>query len=205
MAVMLPSSTSRDSVGMNTEASQEQIAAARVLFIIASRITPESQKFANWVLSATGAAVALLLSNLSALVGIASTASIKWGIGALIVSILVGLVTRYNAASIETALRVQEEIDALMLRMAEERTEQEKRQPGSPAFNAETFQAEMWKSLLQPALWMAKRGDRLARAGDHLAPIRMLAKLSQFNGRLIFFQFLLIALGPLLIVCGVRS
>lgn len=190
---------------MNTEASQEQNAAARVLFIMASRITPESQKFSNWVLSATGAAVALLLSNLDALVGIASTASIKWGLGALIVSILVGLLARYNAACIETALRVEQEIAALIVRIQEERLEQEKSQPGMAPFRQEIFQGELEKSLLQPSLWMAERGARLARAGDPLAPIRMLAKLSQFNGRLIFVQFVLIALGPLWIVSGVRS
>ena len=190
---------------MNMRASQEQQVASQTLQIFAYHITPVSERFSNWVLTATGAAVALLLSKLDTLIEIVSTPAIKWGIISLLASMLVGVLVRYNANSIETALKVEQEAIKLLHRISEERVELEKKGQKFPAFDIDVFRAEMHRSLLQPSLWLAERSHRLALAGDHVAPMRMLAKLSQINGRLIFAQFLLIALGPFLIVLGVKG
>ncbi|MDG9968253.1 hypothetical protein N7638_09445 [Achromobacter mucicolens] len=72
-------------------------------------MAPASLSFLNGILTLTGAAVALLISQANVLLGLVSPAAMKYGLAVLIFSGLFGLMAKYNASIVEMALRLGSE------------------------------------------------------------------------------------------------
>lgn len=72
-------------------------------------MAPASLSSLNGILTLTGAAVALLISQANVLLGLVSPAAMKYGLAVLIFSGLFGLMAKYNASIVEMALRLGSE------------------------------------------------------------------------------------------------
>lgn len=185
---------------MSPPPSPEQFAAAATLTQTARHMAPASLSFLNGILTLTGAAVALLISQANVLLGLVSPAAMKYGLAVLIFSGLFGLMAKYNASIVEMALRLESEGEqfgkALEARLASQ---------GVTELDTQKYEDEVLRGLFWPTKILVARSFAKNRRGDYTAQARTVAKLSQATGLLVLLQFLCVAIGPLIMVVGIRG
>lgn len=176
--------------------STESRLAGSTLVLMAQHAAPKTHEFSGWLLTLTGASIALVLSKADVFTAYIEASYLKTGLLVMLASALFGLVARYLNSLTSLMLAMREEARRLGADAAHELAAQGKE------LDWQEYQRELTKGLFWPASASARRSLRQILAGNHNYGDIKLAKLGQVQSFFIGLQFLCVVIGPTLMVLG---
>jgi hypothetical protein len=174
---------------------QSSTLAMTVMAEMANKISTKIDAFATWLLAGFGGAVALMLTSHDA-IGLVSRNAIRTDLKLFGAAVVVTVVEKYIAiiaiAGSEAVLATR----ALILEHIKLRRESDL----PPSLDAELIKAQIVRAIFRPFRWIPERDAKRVKAGDSMAGIRRLVRLSQVQGLLLLVEILLFlfALGTII-------
>lgn len=162
--------------------------------IAAEKANASLMVFSGWLVGGIGAALALLFSNIEKVAQMVDIDFIKPALALLLVALLISTISRLMSSMVSAGIESNEK----SLLLAEEI-----RSTGA-AFDANVFMSEFARALFPIQRWFANQSMYKAKQGDTVAAARGIAKLSQAQAMLVFFEVLLVVVAGSLLLAGVR-
>jgi hypothetical protein len=166
-----------------TPPSLEQRFAKIALETTARSVSASLSEYQKWLVAGIGAAVGLLLPKLHDLALLIGDARTVLVIALLCLAIAMSVISLLLGAQVLAGATVGPEMEKAAVAMAQTATQEP---------DVELIYAEMQRALWWPASWGFNYGRRAAARGDHVAPGRLIARLSQFQAYLVIGQVLII-------------
>ncbi len=173
---------------INQENAEEKLAASNTLRALGEATSSALDKFSMWAIAAAAAVVAAMLASLSEVTQYLSKERIGWVMLAFVAACATAVIARYIGMLVSATTEVAE-------RMNEQRGDDE----GPADVNFDIYFAEYAKGFYWHLRWFVKRELGLALGGDIARSGRLVAKLAQWHGLVVFLQ-LLLTLGALAIL-----
>lgn len=179
--------------------SNEQRAVSVYLLVQAKHYSESLAQFSVWLLTAIGAALALMLANLDNVVKFIPPSSVKAGMYLLLAGLLCGALARYLGTTIKAQIAVINEGHSAGYELGTE--------IGLAAgkFDWSVFMEELRKSLWPPVRFFTTRTFQQELTGGGLQSVRQLTKSVQILGVVTLLQTIFVLLAALQMVLGIGS
>lgn len=164
--------------------------------LMAQHATPKTYEFSGWLLTLTGASIALVLSKADVFTAYIEASFLKTGLLVMLASALFGLLAKYLNSLTSMMLVIRDESRWLGADAAYELASQGRE------LDWQEYQRELTKGLFWPASLSARRALRQLLAGNHNYGDIKLARFGQIQSYFIGLQFLCVVVGPALMVLG---
>jgi hypothetical protein len=161
---------------------REDIYLARVLTVMADRVSAGFGSFSSWMIAGYGAALGLLVAHIDTVKDFVSPRSISWSIIFFLVAVVLNIFARYLAFMVAVSVAVGKEVETIQL-------------PNPPVPNPLDFQYIL--SQMEQAIWWPQRiivqwSNARIRAGDVSIAGRRNLKIAQIQAWLACLQVLLL-------------
>jgi hypothetical protein len=166
-----------------TPPSIEQTIAKLALEATARAVSTSLTEYQKWLVAGVGAAIGLLLPKLHDLAVLIGDTRTLLVLALLCASIMLSVVSLLLGAQVLASTSVAPEMEKALKPPAESAQ-------AEPSI--EVMFVEMRRGLWLPALWGFDYGRRAMERGDHVAPRRLVARLSQIQAYLVISQVLAI-------------
>jgi hypothetical protein len=176
------------------EIKSEKDAAAEALMIAAEKANSSLMVFSGWLVGGIGATLALLFSNLEKVFEIVDVNFVKLALALLLVALLISTISRLMSSMISAGIESNEKSLLLAAEIAATGAE----------FKIDIFMSEFARGLFPFQRWWVRKSMSKAKQGDTAATARSIAKLSQAQAMLVFFEVLLVVLAGGLLLVGIR-
>jgi hypothetical protein len=140
-----------------------------------------------WVLGGFGIGLGLFLAHIDVVSKFIYVTHVRFALVVFLFSVAAAVMANFLSTVIRSSLAVTDDLDAYV----------KEHQPSG--LNLELFLTEYRRGLFPHVAWMTDKAMQKARAGDKLFGARLVAKMSQIQGLLVFGQCVLalVALGGL--------
>jgi hypothetical protein len=155
----------------------ESILSARLLSLMAVRVSERLAVFSSWLVGSFAALLALLISNLETIHTFLPPACIGTSSTLFLFAVGLHVVQRYLFALVSGSYSVGTEVEAMTL---------------PPSLNVEAIWEQLEKATLWPARILVKRTIKKMRVGDLAAGGRLNATLAQIQGFLVLTQMVFV-------------
>jgi hypothetical protein len=95
--------------------ARENIYLARVLTVMADRVSAELGSFSGWMIAVYGAALGLLVAHIDTVKEFVSVRSISWSMIFFLVAVVLNIVARYLGFMVAVSVAVGKEVEAIQL------------------------------------------------------------------------------------------
>lgn len=159
--------------------TQESIVAGKMLGIMAISVTTSLESFSGWLLAGSGAAFALMLTNIESVSNFILIASIKQAVFLFLIALAAGVIQRWLGASVRAGSLSSTDSEKLGQELPE-------------GFDLSVVLKHVEQASFYPQRWLIAWQFKKLQAGDFAVSGRVVAKMAQIQGFLVLIQALCI-------------